>query len=168
MPTTAPATFGCRLPYPRPYVALAFQAFKRRVHGADGNFTPGARFNLTSDRGAVSVTTEPQQCEENELLEFAERRCHETHIVHNVDDISSTALDRGRTRELLLSESPGPNEAPYAAVQRPHAAGSTGNPERLRGSSVHEPRHPEVFSHGYDRKYHDQGIARRASVATRI
>jgi len=25
-------------------------------------------------------------------------------------------------------------------------------------------QHPEVFSHGYDRKYHDQGIARRASV----
>src|SRR5262245_930060 len=89
MPPSAAATFGCRLPYPRPHVALAFQAFKRRVHGADGDFTPRARFDLAADRGAVGVATEPQQCQENELLEFAERRSHETHIVHNVDDISS-------------------------------------------------------------------------------
>ena len=98
MPSSPTATFGRGITYARPYVAFAFQAFKRRVYGTDCDFTPGARFNLTSDRGAVGVATEPQQCEENELLEFAERRCHETHIVHNVDDISSTALDTKQKR----------------------------------------------------------------------
>lgn len=94
MPSSPTATFGRGITYARPYVAFAFQAFKRRVDSTDCDFTPGARFNLASDRGAVGVAAEPQQCEENELLEFAERRSHETHIVHNVDDISSLPLQR--------------------------------------------------------------------------
>ena len=95
MPTSPTATFRRGVSYPRPYVALALQALERRVHGADSDFTTRARFNFATDRGAVGVPTEPQQRQENELLEFAKRWRHGTHIVHIVDYISS-CLEIGR------------------------------------------------------------------------
>ncbi len=94
MPASPTTSLRRGVAYPRPYVALAFQAFKRRVHGADRDFTPRARFDLATDRGAVGVATEPQQRQENELLEFAERWSHETYILHNVDYIASAPLER--------------------------------------------------------------------------
>ena len=111
MATSPTATFGCGVPYPRTYVAFAFQAFKRRVYGTDCDFTAGARFNLASDRGAVGVAAEPEQRQQNELFEFAERCSHEAHIVHNVDYISRIMLTNVRiakiSRASLLSPARG-------------------------------------------------------------
>lgn len=98
MPPSPTATFGRGVPYPRTYVTLAFQAFKRRVYGTDCDFTAGARFNLASDRGAVGVAAEPEQRQQNKLFEFAERCSHEAHIVHNVDYISRVASPEGYGR----------------------------------------------------------------------
>ena len=88
MPPSPTTALRRGLTYPRPYVAFAFQAFERRVHGTDCDLAPRPRFDLASDSCAVGIAAQPHERQENELLEFAERRNHKTHIVHNVDYIS--------------------------------------------------------------------------------
>jgi len=68
----APPTRGSGVTHLRTDEALFFEAIERGVERAKGWFAARACSDLSANGNAVSVFSQPQDCEKDDLLEFAE------------------------------------------------------------------------------------------------
>ena len=67
-----PTTFGSRMAVVRVHVPFGLQAIERSVDGPDGHLTPNATLDLPSHGYSIRALLQPQKCQENDVLEFAE------------------------------------------------------------------------------------------------
>src|SRR5580698_1001327 len=78
------ATFWRRIASVGPDVPLALQATKSRIHGADRHLTLSAQLNLLSHGNSIGPILEPQQRQDNDVLEFAEIIAAK-HYLYNIE-----------------------------------------------------------------------------------
>ena len=67
-----PAALRCRIAEGRRHVAFLLETIERPIQGADGQRAAGAGFDLEANGHTVGVVAQPQNGEEDDLLELTE------------------------------------------------------------------------------------------------
>jgi hypothetical protein len=84
-------------------VPFALQAIERRINCADRYFSLCTEFDFPPHRDSIRSIFQPQQCQDNDVFEFAEMIAS-THYLYNIEQMSAsqTILAHLSVKTLLV------------------------------------------------------------------